>query len=139
RTSLAEIYLMGSRDHYVLVANGVSQHDIAVNTVQPIPYGYTPPMTPRVHVRVYGFDRASGKKLWSVEALRQGILLEQPSELPVVFFAATTYEQNQALPGRTTPTLSLLCLDKRTGRTIHTKNSTSGTLSHFDLVGDPEK
>ena len=99
RTSLAEIYLMGSRDHYVLVANGVSQHDIAVNTVQPIPYGYTHPMNPRVHGRVYGFDRVSGKKLWSVETLRQGILLEQPSELPVVFFAATTYEQNQALPG----------------------------------------
>ncbi len=34
-------YLIGSRDHFVLVANSVSQHDIAVNTVQPMPFGYT--------------------------------------------------------------------------------------------------
>jgi hypothetical protein len=139
RTSLAEIYLMGSRDHFVLVANSVSQHDIAVNIVQPVPFGYTHPMNPRVHGRVYGFDRVSGKKLWTAEVARQGVLLEQPSELPIVFFAATTFDQNPPAPGRASPTLALLCLDKRTGRTIHAKNSSSGTLSHFDLVGDPEK
>lgn len=138
RISLAEIYLLGSRDHFVLVANSVSQHDMAVNNVQPVPHSYTHPMNPRVHGRVYGFDRVSGKKLWTVEVARQGVLLEQPSELPIVFFAASSYEPNQQVPGRS-PTLGLLCLDKRTGRTIHAKTSSAGTLSHFDLVGDPDK
>ena len=95
-------------------------------------------LRPRVHGRVYGFDRATGKKLWTTELQRQGVLLEQPSELPIVFFAATTYQQNNQVPSRT-PTLALLCLDKRTGRTIHSKTSSSGAINYYELVGDPEK
>jgi outer membrane protein assembly factor BamB len=140
RVSLAEIFLLGSRDHFVLVANSVSQHDIAVNAVHPVPFGgNSHPMNPRVHGRLYGFDRATGKQLWSVEATRQGILLEQPSELPIVFLASSTYEQNPQVQGRVPPTLNLLILDKRTGRAIHSKQSSVGTLSYVDLVGDPEK
>jgi hypothetical protein len=138
RNSLAEIFLMGSRDHFVLLANSVSQQDVAVNMVQPVPLGYTSPMNPRIHGRVYGFDRRSGKKLWTAEVSKQGVLLEQPSELPLIFFAATTYDQNPQAPGRATQNLALLCLDKRTGQTIHAKSTPSGTLA-FELVGDPEK
>jgi outer membrane protein assembly factor BamB len=136
RNTLAEIYLSGSRDHFVLFANNVSQHDVAVSNVNPIPYNYTNPFNPRINGRIYGFDRQTGKQLWTTAVARQGIFLEQPSELPVIFMAATTYEQN--VPTRQL-TLSLLCLDKRTGRTVHGKTAAASTIGYFELIGDSDK
>ena len=102
----------------MLVANSVSQHDIAVNTVQPIPFGYTHPMNPRVHGRVYGFDRVSGKKLWTAEVSTPGRVAGAAQRAAAGVLRGHGLRPESATPGRAAPMLGMLCLDKRTGRTI---------------------
>ncbi len=73
-------------------------------------------LAPLVTGAVWAVDRASGEPLWSVPAtlLRHGFDAEQPSDLPVLVFARRIKS-----PGSTRqPQLSVLCLDKRTGRDV---------------------
>ncbi len=73
-------------------------------------------LAPLVTGAVWAVDRVNGESLWSVPAtlLRHGFDAEQPADLPVLVFARRIKS-----PGSTRqPHLSLLCLDKRTGREV---------------------
>jgi outer membrane protein assembly factor BamB len=130
---LSEVHLTGSRDHLVLLANSLTQTDAQLNSIQPIPYGSNHPLNPRIHGKGYGFDRRTGKLLWSKSVERLGILLEQPSESPVLVFAVNTFQaNNQNRQSR------VLCIDKRTGRTL--LDRTNGyPLQNYELLVDPQK
>ena len=39
-----------------------------------------------VNGRLYGFDHHTGKRLWSTPVADQALILDQPSELPVMMF-----------------------------------------------------
>jgi outer membrane protein assembly factor BamB len=95
------------------------------------------PMSELVTGHVYAFDRATGKPQWATPAYvdQQGLLLGQPSELPVLTFVRNintlTMNHNQQMHG------SVLCLDKRTGRLVYCEDELQ-PLSGFDISGNPD-
>lgn len=135
---LGDVYLLGSRDHFVIVANSFSQSDSKLAAVQPIPFGYTNPVNPRIHGRAYGFDRKTGAKLWSLGIEKQGLMLEQPTELPVLVFAATVADQQANFNTRAQAKVSLLCVDKRNGRELVNKQL-AYAIANYELVADVDK
>jgi hypothetical protein len=68
---------------------------------------------------------------------QQGLLLSQPSQLPVLVFV-----RQVARPGvgsARDPRTSILCIDKRTGRVVYENEQLQGTLiGNFELSGDPK-
>jgi outer membrane protein assembly factor BamB len=128
---LSEIHLTGSRDHLVVLANSLTQTDVQLNTIQPIPYGNNNPANPRIHGKAYGFDRLTGKLLWTKEIERQGILLDQPSESPALIFAVNSFDANNP----TSRQSRLLCLDKRNGRTLINRTS-NYPLQNYEMSID---
>ncbi len=133
--SLSEIFLLAAPDRYLLVVNRAWQNNNNV-FVKPVPGFFNNPM---VHGTVYGIDRQTGEQLWSAEVERQGLVLDQPADLPVLAFASNTYERlTNNRPPRTSQYWSVLCLDKRDGRVLHQERST-GQINNFDLAAEPEK
>ena len=84
-TSLSGIFLLRFDGGYLLLTNAVPRADTSV-TAQPIPNGSSSIIA---NGRLYAFDQI-GKKLWPAPVVlaQQGLLLSQPSELPVLVFVA---------------------------------------------------
>jgi len=87
--------------------------------------------------QVFSFDR-QGNSLWPEPARieNQHVLPMQPPRLPVVTFACQVYDRSQT--GANQRQVSVLCLDKRTGRTVY-ENRFPGSTNVFDITGDPEE
>ena len=131
---LAEIYVLGCPDQYLLIAH--SQQSAADTTRRTYMHGVSSVRIGRG--RVYAFDLA-GKKMWPepVEVTNQFLALNQPRRLPVLTFVCMVQEP-QAGNIRTQPKTSVLCLDRRTGKVICSKEYADPT-SILRLSGDPEK
>jgi hypothetical protein len=84
---------------------------------------------------LHAFDRETGVALWPIGAtLNQHSLLSiQPAELPVLTFVRMAQAPNRRNGQQL---LSILCLDKRTGRMIYQKDDHSGHAHGFDITGD---
>jgi outer membrane protein assembly factor BamB len=84
--------------------------------------------------RVYAFDRETGKSQWERPAIidMHGYVASQGSELPVLVFVRHTYSNNGQMK------VSILCLDKRTGRAVYQNDAIPGQASGFEAVADPE-
>ena len=132
-SALIGIHLLASQDQYLLVVNtGIRQEQNV--TVTPIPVN-----NPLISGHVYGFDRTTGKKLWPAPAVvgQYGMVLNQPSQLPVLVFARMVH---RALPGgsaKTEPKVAVLCIDKRTGRVVYENDQLPSTIGNFEVSGDP--
>jgi len=133
--SLQEIVVLPWGDRYILVTHG-PRPDGAANRLpmQPLP-GTLPKLIS--HGRVYAFDR-QGKLLWPkpAEIDDQHLLMHQPGRLPVLIFGCQVYRREPNKPGRYR--VSILCLDKRTGRKLP-EQTFDNTTSVFQVVGDPKK
>jgi hypothetical protein len=105
---LQQIHVIRSRDHYVLIANTV-----AGNAVPGAVWGNIGSPMIVFRGRVYGFDRATAKRLWVQEFDKHGIDLHQPENLPILTFMAS-FSQQRPSPQQ----FSLTLLDKRTGRLV---------------------
>jgi hypothetical protein len=83
---------------------------------------------------VYAFDRASGQSQWQIPALidMHGFVASQGSEVPVMAFVRHVQQRNQVK-------VSLLCLDKRTGRAVYQNDEVNGQASSFEASADPEE
>ena len=132
--SLVGIYVLHLQDQYFLVAHSPQRPGTTVRPSQPLPgtlYG------PIASGRVYAFD-AQGKVQWPkpVEVERQQVLLSQPSRLPVLTFASQVYQRRSN--GSGSYHVSVLCIDKRTGRKVCEEKFANST-GIFELYGDPEK
>jgi hypothetical protein len=131
--SLLGIFLMRTANGYLLVTNTAARHEPNVS-VQPIP----PAPNNLVSGRVYAFDAATGKKQWPapVEVAQQGLLLSQPSDLPVLVLARQIVRHGAGNPRE--PKVSLMCIDKRTGQVVYRNDELPGsTIANFEVVGDP--
>lgn len=84
---------------------------------------------------LHAFDRESGVALWPVGAtLNQHAFLSiQPTELPVLTFVRMAQAPQRRSGNQM---LSVLCLDKRTGRMIYQKDDLHGQAHGFDIWGD---
>ena len=85
---------------------------------------------------LHAFDRETGVALWPVGAsLNQHAFLSfQPPELPVLTFVRMSQDQKRR--NGNNQLLSVLCLDKRTGRMIYQKDDLNGQAHGFDIWGD---
>jgi outer membrane protein assembly factor BamB len=107
---LRQIHVLRSNDHYVLVANQ------ATGNVIP---GWLPvtPQTIAIRGRIYGYDRSTGKRLWTNEFDRHGIELHQPGSLPVVTLMCNFHAAKKDGLGLESH-YGLTCIDKRSGRIV---------------------
>ncbi len=132
-SSLLGISLLRASDSYLLVVNTATRHEPNV-AVQPIPAA----PNSLVSGRIYAFNRTTGKMMWPapVAVSQQGLLMTQPSALPVLVLASQVH---RAGPGNSRdPKISVLCIDKRTGRVVYQNDQLPGsTIAAFDVVGDP--
>lgn len=87
--------------------------------------------------QVHAFDRQSGEAAWPVPAaLKQHALWPtQPTDLPVLVFARLAQRQRN----RSQQTVSVLCLDKLTGRVVYQSDELRGQAPGLELSADSEK
>ena len=128
-----EIFLVGSHDHYLLITNSPTPNRNGV-FIRAMPGGLN--RNPLINGFVYGFDRHTGERLWTRRLERQGMLLDQPRELPIVCFSSIVYERQQQQ--RHSQHVSLLCLDKRTGHTVY-QEQLGSEFGAFELETDPQQ
>ncbi|MBX3412093.1 MAG: PQQ-binding-like beta-propeller repeat protein [Pirellulales bacterium] len=133
-----DVYVLTSRDQYLLVASNNNPGNEPGMFLRPLPGGMT--NNPLVTGYVYGFDRPTGAKQWSKRVYKQGLFLDQPSELPVLCFSTTVYKSrsNPNVQFRATTHVSMLCLDRRNGRTIY-QEQLGAEYNAFELEGEPAK
>ena len=131
---LAEIYVLRCPDQYLLIAHA---QQLAADTARRT-YMHGVSSVRIGRGQVYAFDLA-GKKMWPepVEVTNQFLALNQPRRLPVLTFVCMVQEP-QAGNIRAQPKTAILCLDKRTGKVICSKEFADPT-SVFQLSGDLEK
>jgi len=124
--TLTMVRVEKTRDHYLLlVAHGAPQPGNNQERIYPIEMdsrGF-----PLFTGRIYLFDRKSGEPVWPAPVVLQnrGWLFSQPIDLPVITFAE---QHGSRRPnGQRTNNLSLMCLDKRTGRLVFQESGLSNS------------
>jgi hypothetical protein len=130
---LLGIYLLRSQYGYVLATNTQSKNEPNVS-IQPLPVS---PSSPPISGRLYAFDRQSGKKLWPapVEVSQYGLLLTQPCNLPGLVLARQVHRLNPTTAKE--PKISVLCIDKRSGRIVYQNEQLPGTtIGNMEVTGD---
>src|SRR5262245_18712430 len=130
-SSLRQIQVLPSREHYVLIANQVTG-----NTIPGVQWQQVTPQAIAVRGRVYGFDRATGKRLWKREIDRHGIDLHQPGELPILTFMSSF---NPLKPNGQGQEFGLTILDKRNGQVIFDDRKFDEPLLFIDYGVDVEQ
>jgi outer membrane protein assembly factor BamB len=133
-TSLTGIFLLRFHEGYLLATNGQARPEPNIS-VQAVPNVANSPL---ISGRVYAFETGTGKKLWPspVVLSQQSLLLSQPRELPVLVLARQVHRPGP-LNARD-PKISLLCLEKRTGRVVYQNEQLPGSaIASFELNGDP--
>ncbi|MCC7084341.1 MAG: PQQ-binding-like beta-propeller repeat protein [Pirellulales bacterium] len=115
--NLENIYVVRSSEHDLLVVDHSTSDQPAANRGRRTILAQLDGIMPTVTGRIYAFNRATGKLQWatpgSVE--EHGLLLSQPSKLPVLLFLRMVTDSNGS---NGNPRGSILCLDKQTGRLI---------------------
>lgn len=133
--NLIDLFVLRSPTHDLLLLNHAPQNQNN-KMFQPVPYQAWG--IPLLNGRVYGFERKPNEQIraasWVAHVKNQGMLLTQPTGLPVLVFATSVWEQ---VNGRQQPSGIATCLDKRTGRFIY-EQQTAGQLQSVECVGDPE-
>jgi hypothetical protein len=132
---LKDAKLVRTHSQYLLFVQNASttRESGTVNYSSPVIEGQSQPLW---NGEVHAFDRATGNPLWPAPAsLRQYVLWpSQAVELPVLVFvraAQRTRNRQQQL--------SLLCIDKQTGRLVYQNNALNGHSHGLDVSSDPEK
>jgi len=98
-----------------------------------------PPLdgSPLVTGRIYAFNRAINKLQWSNPASveEHGLLLSQPSELPVLMFMRNIVDPESGTPNQRG---SVLCIDKQTGRLVYEDDNLPQQLMNLDVVANAD-
>jgi hypothetical protein len=130
--SLAGISL-DAGDQYLLLASS-SQGEANAPNFQPMPGSLYKPIH---RGRLYAIDR-QGKLQWPAPVVikNQYLLANQPSGVPIVTFACQAYQPRPN--GQSRYRASVLCINKRNGRTAFEKtfDNTTGLL---DVTGNAAK
>jgi outer membrane protein assembly factor BamB/tetratricopeptide (TPR) repeat protein len=138
-----QLVLLKYLDQYLLVYHCPEQNNPNPKNAQPLPG--TVLQQPMYRGWVYAFDK-HGKVVWPEPVFIEGQHLpaDQPSLLPVLTFACQQYLRPAGSSG-TRYQMSILCLDKRTGRKIDPLEGLAGAnappnnqLGALELAGDPK-
>lgn len=130
---LGEIILLAFGDRFLLLSNDIYRDSDASQMSVLQLYGIS---AKQIHKgRLYSIDRG-GKLLWPEPAAIENhyLLTNQSRGLPVLLFMRRS-SQRQNSSGRI---LSILAVDKRTGRTVY-DSDLSKPIGFFNALGDAEK
>jgi outer membrane protein assembly factor BamB/tetratricopeptide (TPR) repeat protein len=132
-SALAQITLINSHDQYLLVTHNQFR-SANLRNIMPLP-GVT--SLPIARGWVAAFSK-QGQSLWPRPVIveNQCLPLDQPDLVPTLTFACQETIRQGSNSARTQ--VSIVCLDKRTGRTIY-DGSVPNTTGSFDIVGDPKQ
>jgi len=136
--SLLSIHVMRSEDQYIALTN--REVKIEPNTpaasIRPISSGSA---TPLVSGNAYAFDRATGKQSWQGPTAieRYGFSVDQPTESPVLVFVRHISPKTEK--GRNRLHTSILCLDRRDGRSLFKKDDIPAQTYTYDTIADRHK
>jgi outer membrane protein assembly factor BamB len=134
--NLQNIYYLRSADCDILVTNhpqGMPRPNANLNQ-----QFYSPDISrPEIHGCIYAFDRTRGTRIWPgpVRVAGQCLALDAPSELPVLVFTRTIAKVNNNRV--TSPTGSVLCIDKRNGRLLFEDEALPQVANTLEVYGDP--
>lgn len=131
--SLSDISLDVSDHQYLLLTNS-TRGETHAQHFQPMPGSSYRPI---YSGRLYAIDR-QGKLQWRAPAVirNQYLATSQPSGVPVVTFASQIYQQRAN--GQSRNGVSVLCIDKRTGRTVF-QDTFDKMTGLFEIMGNAEK
>ncbi len=131
---LASIRVDRFNDQYLLMAGSPPLFSSKADSVKPLD-GSKEEFTGHI----YAFDRNTGRSMWEnpVFLYRRGLVTSQARDLPVLTFAESHTKQRK--PGRSSRSVSVsvLCLDRRTGRPVFEKDGLSQNDSVVRANGDP--
>ena len=85
--TLQEVFVFRTPTHDLLVTNRPAQNRDGDN-VQPVPGGFGNPV---INGMVHGFDRQTGKLVYSTPVENRSLTFNQPADLPVLVFASQIY------------------------------------------------
>jgi len=130
---VGNIFVRRSKTRYVLITNSPGSRNAGrvnanvLNSYDQLVNGYA-----------YGFDRKTGKKVWTTFVENQAVSLDQPDSLPVLVFACRRYEAlNGRRVGVRTQKLAVTVVDTRNGRLLLTYSGTVRSSSPYQLNVDP--
>lgn len=132
--TLLGIYLLPTEYGYLLATHAAAPAN-SNRSVQAYP---NVPDSPLLTGRIYAFNGETGASLWAspVSILQHGLLLSQPSDLPVLVLL-----RQMTRPGPISlrdPRMSVMCIDKRSGKVVYHKDDLQGTtVSSCVLLADP--
>jgi hypothetical protein len=110
---LAQIEVIPSKEHYLLLTGAVTQ---VIMQNRAVAFGQNNPV---INGRAHLFDRKSGRIRWSHPLDHFGFDHTQPVDLPILVFASRMQQIMLApMAQPTPPAFKVLCLDKRTGKAL---------------------
>jgi outer membrane protein assembly factor BamB len=132
--AIDDFLIRRSPTRYLLITHGTTSKDGKILSVNGVNYP-----DPLVNGHVYGFDRKTGKRIWTNYVGNQAVESGQPETLPVLVFAASRYEDiRQGKITRRANKLAITILDTRNGRILLDYSAVEGP-SPYLLAIDPLK
>ncbi len=129
---LREIHLLAAQESFTLLTNHAQGR--GKNKVR----GLIPTDYPLVTGQIYQFDRQSGQPRWGrpADVKQQAFMLTQPCDLPILLFVNVT-QRRDSRGGRAG--LSMLVLEKATGRTLYRADNLPNTGGSYLVVHEVGK
>ncbi len=130
---LIGIHLLAWDGGYLLATHAAAPAGTS-RTIQPYPNAGDCPL---LTGQIYAFDH-SGKSIWEkpVPVSQHGLPLSQPPGLPVLVLMRQMTKPSPISSRE--PRMSVLCIDKRTGKTVYHEDDLQGTtISSCTMIADP--
>jgi outer membrane protein assembly factor BamB len=131
--SLLDITILRSPTRNLLITNRPQQTGNGQ-----IKVSQTPGLTQLVNGYVHGFDRRTGKLVFSTRVENRFLPYNQPTDLPVLAFAANLGRPGIGFNSSVPDDGLLLCIDKRNGRVL-LEDRSPGPVQSVDMTGDTEQ
>jgi hypothetical protein len=129
-----QVHLLQDRTHYYLAFE--APPDPAAK-IEGEPWAHVQGLqTVPVSGMLYAFDRDTGKALWYNRVPHQHLIVDRLDELPILLFAATVNRQSNP-PGNNVATLSVMSIDKRTGKRLYGKDFQTNPAAFHAVQVDP--
>jgi outer membrane protein assembly factor BamB len=133
--SLHSLRVVPSGNDYILFANTGTTEQPASRTIRNADTSNAPIATSRM----YMIDRTTGQLRWPVPAFidEHGFVLQQPSNSPALWFVRNVSNSQTVLQPDNVKQASILCIDRRDGRVLHSQDNIATQVNEFNIVTNP--
>jgi hypothetical protein len=132
KSRLQSIHVVANEKQIILVTNRNPKNDRSTDGR----FGWGGTAAPLVSGRVYALDRATGQPQWiaPAEIQDEGLLLHQPSDLPVLAFVRQIEERSAQRRDA-----EVFCIDRRNGQTAARVVMDRTSANFVTVTGDPTR